>query len=252
MCHRAGRTVHRIFSETTCVRLLHRRTTERMDHRVGMRRSSNPTRLGGYQLTRSCHVCAFFATPDEEYDVLMPFIRDGFAAGAKAFHTIDPARIDDHIHRLEAEGIDVTASRRSGRLDLRTWNEVHLCSGTFEPKATNSLFVQALGEAEARGFTHTRFISHMGWAASREASSHRLLDYEARANLAAEDGPASQVVCVYDLTVFSADFVLDVMRTHPLVLIGGTLYENPLYVPPVEFLRGLRDRVVTLELAENA
>ncbi len=91
----------------------------------------------------------------------------------------------------------------------------------------------------------------MGWAAREEVSSHRLLDYEARANHAALDGPASQVVCVYDLSVFSADFVLDVMRTHPLVLVGGTLYENPLYVPPLEFLRGLRERVGRLEEAQQ-
>ena len=221
-----------------------------MDQQNG-RRAVRPSQLGGYRLTRSCHVCAFFATPDEEYEVLMPFISDGFAAGAKAFHTIDPARIADHTRRLAAASIDVDASLHSGQLDLRTWNEVHLCCGTFEPKATDSLFVRALGEAEAEGFTHTRFISHMGWAAKQEASSHRLLDYEARANLAAADGPPSQVVCVYDLKVFSADFVLDVMRTHPLVLVGGTLYENPLYVPPVEFLRGLRERVVRSEQAQH-
>ena len=210
------------------------------------RRSVAPSQLGGYRLTRSCHVCAFFATPDEEYDVLLPFIKDGFDAGAKAFHTIDPARLEAHTSRLAAAGIDVDGSLRNGQLDLRTWDNVHLCCGTFEPKATDSLFVKALDEAEAQGFTHTRFISHMGWAAKHEASAHRLLDYEARANMAS-DGPASQVVCVYDLTVFSADFVLDVMRTHPLVLVGGTLYENPLYVQPVEFLRGLRERVVKLD-----
>ena len=69
-----------------------------MNHQSGERRAG--PELGGYRLTRSCHVCAFFATPDEEYDVLMPFISDGFDAGAKAFHTIDPARIDDHTRRL--------------------------------------------------------------------------------------------------------------------------------------------------------
>jgi hypothetical protein len=229
------------------------------DHREGhpmdtetIRGELGPARLGGYQLTRSSHICAFFASPDEEYDVLMPFIRDGFEANAKAFHTIDPARIADHRCRLTTAGIDVAESCRIGQLDLRTWNETHLSSGTFKPKATSSKFEEALDEAEAKGFSHTRFISHMGWAAKEEVSSHRLLDYEARANHAALDGPASHVVCVYDLSVFSADFVLDVMRTHPLVLVGGTLYENPLYVPPVEFLRGLRERVGRLEEAQQA
>ena len=222
-----------------------------MDEQNGVPRSVGPSRLGGYPLPGACHVCAFFATPDEEYDVLIPFIKEGFAAGAKTFHTVDPTKLEDHTRRLTAAGIDVDASLRNGQLDLRTWDQMHLCCGTFEPKATSKLFEQALADAETQGFTNTRFISHMGWAAQKEATSHRLLDYEARAEHAELEGGSSQVVCVYDLTVFSADFVLDVMRTHRLVLVGGTLYENPLYVPPREFQLGLRERVVKLNQAQH-
>ncbi len=208
-----------------------------------MQRDTNSAWLGGYQLTRSSHVCAFFSSSDEEYEVLLPFIRDGFDVGAKAFHTVDPARTQEHIGRLSSADIDVTGFRQSGQLDLRTWNDVHLRSGTFEPSATSSLFSQALVESAAQGFSHTRFVSHMGWGAQHEsATSHRLLEYEAKANEAGKRGQPSQVVCVYDLAAFSADFVIDVMRTHPLVLVGGTLYENPLFVPPAEFLRDLHDR----------
>jgi hypothetical protein len=32
------------------------------------------------------------------------------------------------------------------------------------------------------------------------------------------------------------------MRTHPVVLIGGILHENPYYVPPDVFLRERRER----------
>ena len=207
------------------------------------RRDKSSAWLGGYELTRSSHVCAFFATPDEEYEVLLPFIRDGFDAGAKAFHTIDPARTQDHIVRLSSANIDVGHCRRSGQLDLRTWNDVHLRTGAFEPKATSSLFIGALRDSVAQGFSHTRFVTHMGWGAEQESSeSHRLLEYEARANEEEKTGQPNQVICVYDLAAFSADFVIDVMRTHPLVLIGGTLYENPLFVPPAEFLRDLRER----------
>jgi hypothetical protein len=35
---------------------------------------------------------------------------------------------------------------------------------------------------------------------------------------------------------------MDVLRTHPMVIIGGVLQENPLYVPPDEFLKELRAR----------
>ena len=39
-----------------------------------------------------------------------------------------------------------------------------------------------------------------------------------------------------------ADLVMDVLRTHPAVIIGGILQHNPFFVPPDEFLRELRER----------
>jgi hypothetical protein len=32
------------------------------------------------------------------------------------------------------------------------------------------------------------------------------------------------------------------MRTHPMIIIGGILQENPFYVPPDEFMQELRKR----------
>ena len=35
---------------------------------------------------------------------------------------------------------------------------------------------------------------------------------------------------------------MDIMRTHPMVIIGGILQENPFYVPPDELIRELHAR----------
>jgi hypothetical protein len=50
------------------------------------------------------------------------------------------------------------------------------------------------------------------------------------------------VICSYDATRFDGSFIIDILRTHPTVLIGGMLQENPFVIPPSEFLeeRGLR------------
>jgi hypothetical protein len=50
------------------------------------------------------------------------------------------------------------------------------------------------------------------------------------------------VICVYDLTKFGGHIVMDILRTHPMVLIGGIIQENPFFVPPDEFLKELRER----------
>ena len=49
---------------------------------------------------------------------------------------------------------------------------------------------------------------------------------------------------VYNLSKLAAGLVIDVMRTHPMVVIGGVLQENPFYMPPEELLRVFRDRDV--------
>jgi hypothetical protein len=43
---------------------------------------------------------------------------------------------------------------------------------------------------------------------------------------------------------FGANVVMDILRTHPMVIVGGILQENPFFVPPDEFLRELRERAV--------
>jgi hypothetical protein len=35
---------------------------------------------------------------------------------------------------------------------------------------------------------------------------------------------------------------MDILRTHPMVIIGGILRENPFFMPPDEMLRELRRR----------
>jgi hypothetical protein len=54
------------------------------------------------------------------------------------------------------------------------------------------------------------------------------------------------VICVYDLAKVSAGAVLDILRTHPVVLIGDLVAENPFFVPPEVFLRELSERGVSV------
>src|SRR5260221_10273495 len=50
------------------------------------------------------------------------------------------------------------------------------------------------------------------------------------------------VICTYDLTNFSASLMMDMLRVHPAVIVGGVLQENPFFVPPDQFLLELRER----------
>lgn len=209
------------------------------------RELSKPMRLAGSTLDTRPHICAFFNDPDDEYRVLLPFVQDGFERGEKIVYTIDPERRAEHLGRWTAEGIDVKTLLLNGRFELRTWSDTHMLGGYFDQHRTLELFERVVKDAKERGFPRTRFVTHMEWALKNKERITDLLEYEARANEVWEhqEGPFNPVICTYDLTKFRGDVVVDVMRTHPMIIIGGILQENPFYVPPKQFLQMLRERL---------
>jgi hypothetical protein len=134
---------------------------------------------------------------------------------------------------------------QNGLFELRIWSDTHLLDGYFDSNRTLELFEGMVKGAKQQGFPLTRFVTHMEWALKNKERIADLLEYEARANEVWErqEGPFNPVVCTYDLTKFGGDVVVDVMRTHPMIIIGGILQENPFYVPPKQFLQMLRKRL---------
>ncbi len=193
-----------------------------------------PIRIGGTILGARRHICAFFKSHDDQYGVLLPFIKDGFSSGEKAVHIVNPMRRDEHVRQLNSVGIDVTAAQKNGQLELLEWADVHLQGGFFDQDRTRKLIAGIRGRSKDQGFRRVRFVTHMEWALEHHPGVDGLLEYEANANLVPSEDP---VVCAYDLANFGGDVVVDIMRTHPMIIIGGILQENPFFVPPDEFLR---------------
>jgi len=145
-------------------------------------RSEQPIRFAGSVLTAKRHVCAFFHSPDEEYQVLLPFIKDGFERGEKAFHIVDPKLREEHIGRLTSAGIDAAAVERSGRFELRNWEDAYLRDGHFDQERMLALIQQVLEGGRLQGFSLTRLIAHMEWALEDRPGVDDLVEYEARLN----------------------------------------------------------------------
>lgn len=198
-----------------------------------------PIRLAGSTLKRSSHVCAFFHSHEEKYRVLMPFIKDGIENGDRSFHIVDPQLRAGHRSRLEQAGIDVAAAEAEGRLEVFPWHEAHVQDGRFDQFRMIELVKQAIARQEPGEIT--RFVGNMEWALEDLPGVHDLLEYETRLNqfLPAHRDP---VVCCYDISRFDAGTMIDIMRTHPMVIIGGILQENPFYVPPEAMLQELQER----------
>ncbi len=198
-------------------------------------------RCAGGILGQRRHICAFFNSVDEEHRVLRSFIREGFERGDKAFHLVDPDLWEDHLRRLAEAGIDVGQAMDTGQLELRRWQDAQLREDRFDQDAMLALLEEVLQSGAASGYPLTRLVGHMEWALLDKPGVDDLVEFETRVNymLAKYDDP---VICTYDLSKFSASVVIDIMRTHPVVIIGGVLQENPFFVPPDQYLLEIRER----------
>ena len=204
-------------------------------------KTSAPISIAGSSLADTRHVCAFFHSEEEEYRVLLPFIKDGFTCGHKAVHVVNPDRRNGHLQRLAAAGIDTDAAESSGQFELRTNVETYLRDGKFDKDRMLQAFEQIASGNNGGQFPLSRIVCRMDWAAEGKSYTDDLIEFESRVNDVWEHHDDA-VICTYHLGQFGGDTIMDIMRTHPMIIIGGILQQNPFFVPPSEFLREFSER----------
>lgn len=200
-----------------------------------------PIHFAGRTLDPSCHVCAFFNSAEEEDGVMLPFVKEGIDRGEKAFHIVDPGQHDQYVARQQRGGIDMTTTVATGQFELRSWHDAYLREGRFDQDAMLALIEDVLRKGREEGYPLTRLVAHMEWSLEDRPGVNDLVEYESRLNYILPNY-RDPVICTYDTAKFSGGVLMDILRTHPMVVVGGILRENPFYVPPDEFLQELRDR----------
>jgi hypothetical protein len=206
-----------------------------------MESDEHPLDFGENSLGQHRHICAFFNGIDEQHRVLRSFIKDGLDQGDRAFHLVDPARREEHLTRLTDAGINVQEAMGIGQLEVRPWEDGPLRGGRFDQDIWLAAFEQILQSGPAAGYAQTRFLAQMEWALVDLPGIEDLIEFETRVNDVVPKYDDT-VICAYDLNRFSASVVIQALRTHPVVIIGGLLQENPFFVPPDQLLVELRER----------
>jgi hypothetical protein len=174
--------------------------------------------------------------------VLTPFVRDALAANDWFVQIINDADREERVRQLAAGGIDVEAASARGQLQTRPWEEAYLKGGKgFDQNAMLQLIQEVLKEGRKNGFEMTRLWANMEWALEDLPGVEQIVEYETRLNHVLPQYD-DVVVCTYDLNRFSASTIMDIMRTHPQVIVGGVLQHNPFFVPPDQFLAQIKAR----------
>jgi hypothetical protein len=155
---------------------------------------------------------------------------------------VDSRHRAEHLRRLQEAGIPVAEAERKGQLEVRRWEDAQFRDGHFDQNRMLALLEEVLAGGQPQGFPLTRLMANMEWALEDRPGLEDFLEFETRVNYLTPKYD-DVLCCTYDLTRFGANIIMDILRTHPMVIIGGILQQNPFFVPPDEFLRELRERV---------
>jgi MEDS: MEthanogen/methylotroph, DcmR Sensory domain len=201
-----------------------------------MTSTAAPIPFAGSVLGEYRHVCAFFSSPQERYATLLPFVRDGLERGERAYHIIPRRHVAEHLEQLGVAGIDVAAAKDRRQLEVVAAEEAYLLPGFFKMDGMLAYIHEALNAGATLGFPLTRLIADPEPVLDDLGGINEFIGYEMRLNDALPSY-SDPVICLYDTNLLTGTLAVDILRTHPLAIIGGLLYENPFFVQPQEFLR---------------
>ena len=130
-----------------------------------MPQSDRTVNLAGATVGCQCHVCALFDSRDDEYKILVPFIKEGLEAGDRTVQIIDNGRRAERLRRLTEGGIAVAAAEQYGRLEVRPWENAHLQGGRFDQHRMFALLEEMLTTSRKQGFAETLLWGNIGMGA---------------------------------------------------------------------------------------
>jgi len=182
------------------------------------------------------HLCSIYETQEEELAVAVPFIRLGLERGERCIYIADDDSLLAVRDAFFTEGIDVDRQMSSGALLLATKEQTYLGRGSFNPDWMFTFWEEASLEAAARGFSALRATGETEWVLRGTPGIEQWLEYESRLTRTLQQSNCF-ALCQYNRRRFSPALILDVIRTHPIVIYRGTVCRNFYYVPPEEFLR---------------
>jgi DNA-binding NarL/FixJ family response regulator len=196
--------------------------------------------IRGVAVGKSRHIGGFFRSGAERDEVLASFVSEGLKRGEKALHIIDSRDRQAHAGSLSRSGVHVDRAITHQQLDIVTWEEMYLREGRFDQDAMLARIEQVL-QANVRSFPLTRAIGHMEWALQSVPGVEDVVQYEARLNDLLRQSD-DVIVCAYDVSQFNGGVLMDILRAHPAMVIGGSLQRNPYFVPPEVLLDEMRHR----------
>jgi hypothetical protein len=199
---------------------------------------SNVVNFGihGIEVGVGDHLCGLYAGSEQRDQMLMPFLAAGLRSGDKCICVVDGTDPTEIVAALDHEVIiDGSEPGQGKQLDVLRASDIYLRSGAFSAAEIISSWKAALSDVMYDGrFDVVRAVET--WSRRDVVPDIvELLALESEMNRYLPLYP-QVIVCLYDLERFGGSIVVDLLKTHPRLLVGGMVLENPFCLTPDELL----------------
>lgn len=206
--------------------------------------------VSGLEAAVGDHICGLYAGQAQRDQVVIPFLEAGLTAGDKCICVVDetdPAKIFKQL----GCSADKSAPTAAKQLEVIRAADLYLRSGRFSADEIIGAWKAAIADAMYDGrFDIVRAIET--WSRRDVVPDmHELLLLESEMNRYLPLYP-QVVICLYDIGRFGSGIIVNLLKTHPRMLVGGMLIENPYYLTPDELLARAAHDQVPGELAAGA
>jgi len=177
------------------------------------------------------HMCYFYNNEAERRAIIPQFLASGLATGERTGYFARHIPASDLLGSLESLGVDVPEQEKQGRFSINSTEQTYHPDGVFDPEKMLANLHAFYADSIENGFPGARVSGEMHWALEDVEGADRLLEYEAKVNLALKTSPVT-AICQYDTNLFDGTTIMAVLRVHPLVITNGQVVRNPFFALP--------------------
>lgn len=176
------------------------------------------------------HICQIYEAGVERVTAVVAFVKEGLARNQRCMYVAEP-----HVQReteaaLNTVGIPARAGRRDA-VQLLERDAVNPPGVSFSAESMLRYLHQEEDQAISAGFSGLWFAAEMLPSRRNEPKCEDLMKCEVLLNCRSGDCRGT-IMCQYAAARIDPTCIHDVLRTHPMAIIGNQVCANPYYEPP--------------------
>ena len=183
------------------------------------------------------HICQLYNKVAEIIGVTARLLEMGLANDEKCLFAGSPTSVREMEQALTKAGINVAAAQESGQLVLHSDRDALLIGKRFDPWHLLSTHQTFIAQARRENWKACRISIDMTWLTAEGATPEQVIKYEAGADAIFTFQNAPIIALMhYDYAKLPGDLIREMVKLHPILVVGKFIKRNPYYVNSEQYL----------------